>query len=127
MPSSIFSSSARTPTGNLTAPWLGAVGIAVVVLIALELDFRAHDQTPYVADSPSVVAMVAAAAKHAGPDAIIVAGSSRSEVDIDAPTLSAAFGGRPVFQLGQSGIPCMPVLDEFVNTTSFAGYDRMRS
>ena len=121
MPSSIFSSSARVPLGDLTAPWLGAVVVGAALLMGLEADFRAHGQTPYVGDSPSVVAIVADEAKRAGPDAIVVAGSSRSEYDIDAPTLSAALGGRRVFQLGQSGEPCMPVLEEFVNTTNFAG------
>ncbi len=95
--------------------------IAIVLLGALEADYRLHGQRPYVADSPSVLALVARQAREAGPDAIVIAGSSRALLDIDAPTLSAAYGGRPVFQLAQSGTSCMPVLEELVKESSFAG------
>ncbi len=121
MPSSIFSSSERVPAGSLTAPWIGAVALAASLLGALEATYRAHGQRPRADDSPGVLALVAERAKSARPDAILLTGSSRMLLDVDAPSLSAALGGREVFQLAQNGISCLPVLEQLVLETRFAG------
>jgi hypothetical protein len=88
---------------------------------ALELDYRAHGERPRVPDSVALLGLVVRAAESAPGDAIIIAGSSRALADIDAATLSAALGGRPVFQLARDGISCLPTLDQLARETTFAG------
>jgi hypothetical protein len=68
-----------------------------------------------------VLAIVARNAIAAPDDAVIIAGSSRALADLDAGAMSAALGGRPVFQLAQDGISCLPVLEQLARDTRFAG------
>ncbi len=93
----------------------------MALLGALELDYRAHGQRPHVPDSAGLLALVASRAMNAPGDAVIIAGSSRALADLDAGALSAALGGRPVFQLAQDGVSCLPVLEQIANETAFAG------
>jgi hypothetical protein len=91
------------------------------LLGGLEIDYRAHGQRPRVPDSDGVLAIAARSAFASPPDAVIITGSSRALADIDAGAMSAALGGRPVFQLGQDGVSCVPVLEQIALDTRFAG------
>lgn len=97
------------------------MALSAALLGVLEITYRSHGQLPRVDDSAGLLALVAERAVRAGPDAVVLAGSSRTLLDINAPAMSAALGGRPVFQLGQNGISCLPVFEQVVRESAFAG------
>ena len=117
MRSSISSSDRRA--------WLSSWGLALVIVftvaMAWETFWRTQGFSPSVTDDAAL--WVAARREIQSDDAseVVLVGSSRTQVDFEPLTFTAATGWRKPIQLAVTMGPTIPVLTNLANESTFAG------
>ena len=93
----------RIPEG----PWLKTLALAGAIFLLGILSFealgRAKGFTPSLRDSASLWNLSREQANQAGEQALVLAGSSRSQLGIDLDVLAEELPGRVPIQLGVNG------------------------
>lgn len=115
MRSSTSSSNVRT---RWQEPLVGGLLIALLLFFLLETAVRMLDFAPGVRDGADLWGLTRAQATK--DNAIVLAGSSRIQLDIDTQWL-AKLSGRPVVQLAIDGQSFQPVLRDLAEDTGFKG------
>ncbi|MDC0357218.1 hypothetical protein OAO01_00250 [Oligoflexia bacterium] len=99
MPLSISNSKARAPDGSWLKIWVVGIAIALLLLGAWELFWRAQGHHPTVTDDLKLWSHHRAQVYKHGADTIVLAGSSRIQLDVDVGTLKQTFPNKHIIQL----------------------------
>lgn len=102
------------------AIWLGATLLALVLMGAWELHWRAFGVTPSYANTNSEWAQQRRRIDHGEGNATVLVGSSRTLFDVQLPVWQQLTGERPI-QLALEGTSSLPALEDLAADQKFTG------
>ena len=106
-------------------PWLKTWGLACVALVvlftSLELFWRRHGYTPTLVSSEELWSYQRERAEGAGPETIVLVGSSRMQFGFIHEAFREERPGVRIVQLAISGKPPVPTLRDLAEDESFGG------
>lgn len=117
------SSHGRAPDGH----WFGTLLILIVgfilLLVGVELFWRAHGHVPNINDSQNLWARQRALVeKYAGnPDTTVLVGASRIQLGFDTQVFRETYPDRPLVNLAIDGSPSAAVLRDLAEDKAFKG------
>ena len=101
-------------------PFFIAITLSMTLLGGWEYAARRVGFGPWMEDGKDLWAQQRAKAEHAGPDDVVLTGSSRVLFDIQLDAWEKETGRRPI-QLALPGSNALPVAKDIADNTSFAG------
>jgi len=101
--------------------WVCAAVVVVCVLFAAEITARALGDLPGVEDDAALWAHWREQAEGAGPETVVIIGTSRLRTDIDLEAWREEFPGRRVIMLAIDGSYFFPVLEDLAADENFRG------
>jgi hypothetical protein len=101
--------------------WFVALALALGLLAGWELLWRLQGFSPAINNNRDLWVLARERASKAGRDAVILIGSSRMQVGIDADAFSQATGWKRPLQLAIPMGPSLPVLRELAHDPSVSG------
>ena len=106
-------------------PWLGiltlATVLAVVAAVGVEYMARRAGFQPTLQDDADLWCSCRARVRPQDPSQIVLIGTSRMEMDVDADVLGRALGTEAPVQLAVMGSSPIPTLKHFAEQTEFCG------
>ena len=117
----IVRSSTSSSRSGWMASWLVALVLVVGSLMAWEVFWRSHDFVPSVNDDAGLWAIARKRANALGPDAVVLVGSSRMQMDIHREAFAEVTGWKPAVQLAAVRGTSVPVLRSLAEDPDFRG------
>lgn len=121
MPSSTSSSELCVPSGRWGSTWLAGIGLALVLLLAIELSWRAAGHRPSIVDGPAWWSHYRKQVSRNGARTIVIAGASRALQDLSPATFRERLPHHHTVQLAVGGRVGTTTLIDLARDESFNG------